>query len=243
MRALAWAPDERFATAEEMRVAIEDAMLETNLGATAADVAAFCGHHLAERFAARKQAVAQALQEADERSRVRRATPRPSSGPTGLLATPSRPSGEPGAETRTLGTAATMSSHVASPAPGRRRGVVAALSIALLAAGAAIAVLVAAGRHRNATLTTAAPASPETRFAMTAAAVPSVPPSSLEQAPAAAADAPKATASAADPATAPAPSASKRPTERRAPAAATPANTSRERAPAATANRRADYGF
>jgi len=68
-RALAWNADDRFATADELRQAIEDAMREIRLTATSADVAAFFLMHLADHVDARKKAVALALRSA-ERSRV-----------------------------------------------------------------------------------------------------------------------------------------------------------------------------
>ena len=80
MRALAFDPDARFATAAEMQRALEAIMREERLVATNSDVAEFVGHHLGERAFARRGVVEQALKAA----RVREAA-----SPDSLGAAPS----------------------------------------------------------------------------------------------------------------------------------------------------------
>jgi serine/threonine-protein kinase len=69
-KALAHAPENRYATAAELREAIEDAMIEAMVPTNVADVAAFSSEHLADRAERRKQAVDIALAAAAERRRV-----------------------------------------------------------------------------------------------------------------------------------------------------------------------------
>jgi eukaryotic-like serine/threonine-protein kinase len=69
-RALAWNPNDRYATADELRRAAEDAMREIGVITTSPDVAAFFSSHLADRAGARKKAVARALRAAEERSLI-----------------------------------------------------------------------------------------------------------------------------------------------------------------------------
>ena len=67
-KALAHSPENRYATAAELREAIEDAMIEAMVPTTLGDVAAFAAEHLAERAERRKQAIDIALAAAAERS-------------------------------------------------------------------------------------------------------------------------------------------------------------------------------
>jgi serine/threonine-protein kinase len=69
-KALAHAPENRYATAAELRDAIEDAMVEAMVPTTVADVAAFSAEHMAERAERRRQAVDIALAAAAERHRI-----------------------------------------------------------------------------------------------------------------------------------------------------------------------------
>ena len=69
-KALAHAPEGRYATAKELNEALEDAMLLANIPTTPADVAAFSTEHMAERAERRKHAVELALAAAAERHRV-----------------------------------------------------------------------------------------------------------------------------------------------------------------------------
>jgi serine/threonine-protein kinase len=68
-KALVKDPDRRIPTAAELGAAIEDAMKASGLTATSRHVAAFMLEQLAERNAARKKAVALALEAADQRHR------------------------------------------------------------------------------------------------------------------------------------------------------------------------------
>jgi serine/threonine-protein kinase len=69
-KALAHAPENRYATASELREAIEDAMIEAMVPTNAGDVASFSAEHLADRADRRKQAIDIALAAAAERKRV-----------------------------------------------------------------------------------------------------------------------------------------------------------------------------
>jgi serine/threonine-protein kinase len=71
VKALAREADERFATANEMRAAIEDAMVALKVRASADDVAAFVVEHTAERIAERKAVVKVATDAAAERQRIK----------------------------------------------------------------------------------------------------------------------------------------------------------------------------
>ena len=87
MRALAIAPDARFATAAELQAAIESAMIESRLTCTQAHVAEFVAEHGASRTASRKEAIDLALSAAAERARVRDVLrPNPDKSATGVLA-------------------------------------------------------------------------------------------------------------------------------------------------------------
>jgi serine/threonine protein kinase len=69
-KALSHAPDRRHETAADLRAAIEEAMLEAAVPATAADVAVFSAQYLAERTEKRRKAVETALAAAAERHRM-----------------------------------------------------------------------------------------------------------------------------------------------------------------------------
>jgi serine/threonine protein kinase len=69
-KALSHDPANRYATAAEMRVAMEAAMINASVRTTASDVAAFANEHLAERNAQRRSAIDIALAAAVERKRV-----------------------------------------------------------------------------------------------------------------------------------------------------------------------------
>jgi serine/threonine-protein kinase len=69
-RALSDDREKRFATAEEMQAALEQAMVTCRMATTEADVAAFVAQHLADRIAKRREAVDLALAAAEERARV-----------------------------------------------------------------------------------------------------------------------------------------------------------------------------
>jgi serine/threonine-protein kinase len=69
-KALAYAPENRYQTAAELREALEKAMVEAKVTTTHEDVAAFTGKHLAERAERRRKAIELALEAAAERHRV-----------------------------------------------------------------------------------------------------------------------------------------------------------------------------
>src|ERR1019366_8796650 len=69
-KALAHAPENRYATAADLREAIEDAMIEAMVPTNVADVAAFSAEHLADRAERRRQSIDIALAAAAERRRV-----------------------------------------------------------------------------------------------------------------------------------------------------------------------------
>jgi serine/threonine protein kinase len=68
-RALTADVDNRFSTAAEMQQALEDAMVEANLSAKPATVAAFLAEHVADRAKKRKEAIALGVKAAAERER------------------------------------------------------------------------------------------------------------------------------------------------------------------------------
>jgi serine/threonine protein kinase len=127
-KALSHSPDNRYATASEMREAIEDAMIEAMVPTTTADVAAFATEHLAERAEKRRQSIDLALAAAAERRRVeellRPATERTSSGSTPISG-PQRSSSvppPPPAPTSTGAMPAAPSSMTAAEAPTAKAG-------------------------------------------------------------------------------------------------------------------------
>jgi serine/threonine protein kinase len=67
-RALSRAPEDRYASAADMRDAFESAMAELDLRTTAADVERTVREHLAERIGERKQSIEAALRAADDRN-------------------------------------------------------------------------------------------------------------------------------------------------------------------------------
>jgi serine/threonine-protein kinase len=69
-RALAHSPEKRFESAHALLGAIEAAMRELGMMATASDVAAFFNEHMAERNEQRKLAIELALKAAEDRARV-----------------------------------------------------------------------------------------------------------------------------------------------------------------------------
>jgi hypothetical protein len=70
LKALAHDPADRYQTAEELKQAIDEAIRETGLQATPAEVAAFAAPHLAERAAERRKIIDAALVAAAERARA-----------------------------------------------------------------------------------------------------------------------------------------------------------------------------
>jgi serine/threonine-protein kinase len=70
-RALTDDREQRFATAEEMQAALEEAMIACRIATTQAEVAAYVARHQADRVAKRREAVELALAAAEERARVR----------------------------------------------------------------------------------------------------------------------------------------------------------------------------
>jgi serine/threonine protein kinase len=71
IKALAREPEERFATANEMRIAIEDAMVQLKVRASADEVASFVVEHTSDRITERKRVVKVALDAAAERQRIK----------------------------------------------------------------------------------------------------------------------------------------------------------------------------
>ncbi len=71
VKALARDPEERYATANEMRGAIEDAMVQLKLRASADEIAAFVALHTDNRIVERKRVVKVALDAAAERQRIK----------------------------------------------------------------------------------------------------------------------------------------------------------------------------
>jgi len=69
-RALSFAPDHRYATAADLRDAIDRAMIAAQCSTSASDVAAFAHAHLADRIEKRRASVDAALAAAAERERL-----------------------------------------------------------------------------------------------------------------------------------------------------------------------------
>jgi serine/threonine-protein kinase len=69
-RALTHAPEKRYATAAELRGAIEQAMIDARMQTTTADVAQFWAQHMSERADRRKQAIDFAIASVADRKRV-----------------------------------------------------------------------------------------------------------------------------------------------------------------------------
>jgi hypothetical protein len=69
-RALSFSADQRFATAADLRDAIDRAMVSAQCVTTAADIAAFVAEHLADRIDKRRAAIDAALADAAERERL-----------------------------------------------------------------------------------------------------------------------------------------------------------------------------
>jgi serine/threonine-protein kinase len=156
-KALSMPAEKRYATAVEMRDAMEAAMVDAGIPTTSADVAAYVQRHLAERTAKRRQVIDIALAAAAERERVeellRPAIERTGSGVTSappistrtLAAAPEalRLGSAPQMplSSRALAGDASLSGELLPPRSlrGRGRGVVAAV---LVAAGLAVAGVV-----------------------------------------------------------------------------------------------------
>jgi serine/threonine-protein kinase len=191
--ALALRPEDRPATADALRAALEGALREMGLGVTSADVAAFHATHLADRIEARAAAVAAALAAAEARARgtsgiTRASAPRESArwrapaaaGDSGAPTAPGTPAPLAAESVHSLATEADVAAATASAVVTRARRrwgfAGAALSIVLLAF-----VVVLVGRHRreSAGARVAAPAAP----AVSAVAVPA-PPTAARTAPA-----------------------------------------------------------
>jgi serine/threonine protein kinase len=149
-RALAWDPANRYATAAEMREALDAAMLAAGMPTSSADVAAFSKRYLADRVNARQRAISIALSAAEERVRVERLLTPEETGDRRILR-PSQPtvvehgSGVKGSEnlveaagrgsetSPTLGTAASMTFNL--PIPRRRTEIFAAALLVALVGG------------------------------------------------------------------------------------------------------------
>jgi len=101
VKALSREPEQRFATANEMRMAIEDAMVALKVRASVDDVAAFIVQHTAERIAERKGVVKVATDAAAERQRIKQVLEQSTSGRMERASAPDlSPSG--GADARPL---------------------------------------------------------------------------------------------------------------------------------------------
>lgn len=148
LRALAFKPEERFATAADMRDAIERAMTESGLNADASVVAAYAQLRLRERAASRRADIDAALLLADqsaldeEPSRGTSAVPVsvPTSGIVRL--TRGRPSGSAPKERTSVGDAPAPSPGAPAPdAMDRYRARFMIVALALLLVGIAVGVL------------------------------------------------------------------------------------------------------
>ena len=149
-RSLAWEAGDRYATAAELREALEGAMAAAGAVATSADVAAFASLYLTDRMELRQRAIAIALGAAEERVRVERLlTPEDSasrrvvrpSQPTladqgGAVRASDRPTealGSAPETSPTLGTAASMTFNL--PGARHRTGIAAVVAVLALVVG------------------------------------------------------------------------------------------------------------
>ncbi|HEY2368399.1 MAG TPA: serine/threonine-protein kinase [Polyangiaceae bacterium] len=243
MRALAHDANARFATAHDLKDAIESAMTANGLACTQAQVAAFVAEHGASRTASRKEAIGLAISAAAERERVREVLrPNPEKSATGVLASDARfvhtssfpppPLTPPPISAPPPLPSGSIDVVVVEPA--QRRGKLAVLAVVLVvmgvAAGAAITFFVATHKEASSSLgASSPPPAATTAAAKTIATAPpsatidiaGVDPDSLPSA--------EPTASSATTVAAPAHTATTAPTE----SATTPQGTSR----------RSKYGF
>jgi predicted Ser/Thr protein kinase len=163
-KALAHDASNRYATAADLREAIERAMAAAQLMTTSADVAAFSGEHVAERAQRRRAAIEQALAASAERLRVdslravaaRATDPNPAAASFGAAShddalgpramSPALVSEPPaaGGSYATLGSAALNASHTLHDAPKASRHTPTVLGFLFgftVVMGASIAVL------------------------------------------------------------------------------------------------------
>ncbi len=160
LKALSREARDRYATAADLRRALEDAARISSRAATTEDVAKFCGEHLAEFARARKKMLDRALAAASDRARAREALAfqpsasgsSPSLDPRGVLGNQ---------EETSAGTIAHGVAVVPPPTrPARRWGMVAAGGLGVLVlVGGAFAIGTRAARGTDAGKTGAAAAS------------------------------------------------------------------------------------
>jgi serine/threonine-protein kinase len=164
-RALAHAPEKRFATALELGQAIEGAMVEANVVTTTAAVAAFLAEHASERAQKRKDAIALGLKAAEERDKYAKMihSNADASGPTTDPGSGIKTQSLRALDPPSLPTAATLgSASMEVMARGRSRGMALALTAAVVGGALGIAGLVAltTARHATGTAESVAPLAP-----------------------------------------------------------------------------------
>jgi serine/threonine-protein kinase len=178
-RALAHAPDKRFATALELGQAIEAVMVEAKVTTSTAAVASFLAEHASERALKRKDAIALGLKAAEERDKYAKMlhSNADSTGPTsdpgsGILTASLRVADPP-----SLPTAATLGSASMEVFPrGRSRGMTLAVTAAVVGVAIGIAGLVAlatSGPPSRTAATTASPLPPSLAASPAAPPLPS----------------------------------------------------------------------
>jgi serine/threonine-protein kinase len=168
-RALSHDPNARFASAHDMKDAIEAAMTASGLSCTQGQVAAFVVEHGASRTASRKEAIDLAISAAAERERVRdMLRPNPEKSATGVLAasdarfvhTSSFPPPPPTPSPLLVPPAAPSGSiDVVVVEPAQKRGKLAILAVVLvvLGIGAGVAITFFVATHKDAPTATASP--------------------------------------------------------------------------------------
>jgi serine/threonine protein kinase len=255
-RALAWEPNDRYATAAELRDALEGAMAAAGTVTTSADVAAFGALYLTDRMDQRQRAIAIALNAAEERVRVERLLTPEDTGDRRILR-PSeptipeqggavRPSDHPPEAHRnqsetspTLGTAASMTFNL--PGARRRTGIAAAAGVLALVGGTlALFHRGEPSPNGSRTASAVAPASAPPSVAPSPAPEPHTAP---EPPGTATPPLPRPQASVAASSATPAPVSGRRPPSPRKPEPSAPARAAASPAPSATAKHRAEYGF
>ena len=187
-RALAHAPDKRFATALELGQAIEAAMVEAGVATSTAAVAAFLAEHASERAQKRKDAIALGLKAADERDKYAKMlhSNADSTGPTSEPGSGVVTAALRGLDPPSVPTVATLGSASMEVVPGvRPRGMTLAITAAVAGVALGIAglvALVASGPSGHAasapTSIAAAPPPAAVPLLPTPSALPSPPPPS-----------------------------------------------------------------
>ena len=165
VKALAREPDARFQTANEMRIAVEDAMVMLKVRASADDVAAFVVANTGERIAERKGVVKVAVDAAGERERLKEVVSHDTVAREGSMPdaspVPARAPEPPPESVVPPAFSASLHEGAEPVAPPRRRvGLFVAAGVAVLLISLALGLALHGKRSTNAIAATAAPPAP-----------------------------------------------------------------------------------